>query len=102
MYEKKFYQNVLIIFFTIIIAFPSIDLWTDLNSLQAQQDDFNTRIIQDQVFAMHLYRDKLLKDKYRPTYHFVIPTHQMQHFLKHFRDQIDINSREVIQYFQEM
>jgi len=43
------------------------------NLLQAQQDDFNTRIIQDYIYSIHLYRDKLLNDKYRPTYHFVIP-----------------------------
>ncbi len=41
--------------------------------LQAQEDEFNTRVIQGHVYAMHLYRDKLLNDKCRPTYHFVIP-----------------------------
>ncbi len=39
----------------------------------AKEDDFNTRIIQDYISSMHLYRDKLIKDKYRPRYHFVIP-----------------------------
>ena len=43
------------------------------NRLLAQEDDFNTRVIQDYVYSMHLYRDKLLADKYRPIYHFVIP-----------------------------
>ena len=39
----------------------------------AQQYDFNLRVIEDHVFAQHLYRDKLLNDKYRPVYHFAIP-----------------------------
>jgi beta-fructofuranosidase len=41
--------------------------------VQAQLDDFNSRIIQDYIYSMHLYRDKLLNDRYRPTYHFAIP-----------------------------
>jgi len=39
----------------------------------SQADEFNLRIIKDHIFAQHLYRDKLLKDIYRPVYHFVIP-----------------------------
>jgi sucrose-6-phosphate hydrolase SacC (GH32 family) len=39
----------------------------------AQQDEFNTRVVYDYVSAIHLYRDKLIKDKYRPRYHFAIP-----------------------------
>jgi beta-fructofuranosidase len=39
----------------------------------SQSDEFNLRIIKDHIFAQHLYRDKLLKDQYRPVYHFVIP-----------------------------
>jgi sucrose-6-phosphate hydrolase SacC (GH32 family) len=54
--------------FAIVITFLS-----SFEVLFAQQDEFNTRIIQDHIFALHLYRDKLLNDKYRPTYHFVIP-----------------------------
>jgi beta-fructofuranosidase len=54
--------------FTIVITFLSSS-----GLLFAQQNEFNTRIIQDHIFAQHLYRDKLLKDKYRPIYHFVIP-----------------------------
>jgi len=42
-------------------------------TLPGQEDEFNTRVIQDHIYSMHLYRDKLLNDKYRPTYHFVIP-----------------------------
>lgn len=40
---------------------------------QAQHDEFNVRVIADHVYAQHLYRDKLLKDSYRPLYHYVIP-----------------------------
>ena len=36
-------------------------------------DSFNQTVIQNHIFAQHLYRDKLLNDKFRPTYHFVIP-----------------------------
>jgi beta-fructofuranosidase len=43
------------------------------NLLRAQDDEFNTRVIQDHIYSMHLYRDKLINDKYRPLYHFVIP-----------------------------
>jgi len=39
----------------------------------AQEDAFNQRVIQDAIYSMHLYRDKLVKDKYRPRYHFVMP-----------------------------
>lgn len=39
----------------------------------SQSDEFNLRVIKDHVFAQHLYRDKLLKDQYRPVYHFVVP-----------------------------
>ena len=39
----------------------------------AMEDEFNTRVIYDYISSMHLYRDKLIKDKYRPRYHFVIP-----------------------------
>ncbi len=39
----------------------------------AQQNDFNLRVIEDQIYSNYLYRDKLLNDKYRPTYHFAIP-----------------------------
>lgn len=38
-----------------------------------QHDEFNIRVISDHIYAQHLYRDKLLKDPYRPTYHYVIP-----------------------------
>ena len=41
--------------------------------VMAQEDAFNQRVIQDAIYSMHLYRDKLIKDKYRPRYHFVIP-----------------------------
>jgi len=51
----------------------ALSLWIIPTILHAQQDDFNTRIIQDYIYSMHLYRDKILNDKYRPTYHFVIP-----------------------------
>ena len=71
---SKYYNNCFILLILIIfITSTLIDNWNDLNSVQAQQDDFNTRVIQDHIFAMHLYRDKLLNDRYRPTYHFVIP-----------------------------
>ncbi len=43
------------------------------NDLNAQPFDFNARIVQDYIYSMHLYRDKLLQDRYRPIYHFVIP-----------------------------
>ena len=62
-------QRVLMVIFTL----TTFEVSNNYFDLIAQQDDFNTRVIQDQVFAMHLYRDKLLNDKYRPTYHFVIP-----------------------------
>ena len=39
----------------------------------SQSDEFNQRVIKDHIFAQHLYRDKLLKDQYRPVYHFVVP-----------------------------
>jgi len=39
----------------------------------AQEDAFNQRVIQDAIYSMHLYRDKLIKDKHRPRYHFVMP-----------------------------
>ena len=39
----------------------------------AQEDAFNQRVIQDAIYSMHLYRDKLANDKYRPRYHFVMP-----------------------------
>jgi sucrose-6-phosphate hydrolase SacC (GH32 family) len=39
----------------------------------AQEDAFNQRVIQDAIYSMHLYRDKLASDQHRPRYHFVIP-----------------------------
>lgn len=39
----------------------------------AQEDEFTTRVVREHINAISLYRDKLLRDKYRPTYHFVIP-----------------------------
>jgi beta-fructofuranosidase len=60
-------------FILIIIAATIFDSWSGKNLLYAQQDDFNTRVIQDHIYSMHLYRDKLLNDRFRPTYHFVIP-----------------------------
>jgi beta-fructofuranosidase len=39
----------------------------------AQKDAFNQRVIQDAIYSMHLYRDKLVKDRYRPRYHFLMP-----------------------------
>ncbi|MHC4266145.1 MAG: twin-arginine translocation signal domain-containing protein, partial [Planctomycetota bacterium] len=41
--------------------------------VQAQEDAFNQRVIQDAIYSMHLYRDKLVNDQYRPRYHFVMP-----------------------------
>ena len=41
--------------------------------VHAQEDEFNVRVISDHIYAEHLYRDKLLKDPYRPLYHYVIP-----------------------------
>jgi beta-fructofuranosidase len=55
------------IFFLISIIY----LYPDITF--AQIDDYNARVIQDNIYSMHLYRDKLLNDKYRPTYHFAIP-----------------------------
>jgi len=54
----------------IVIIFSSL---CPTGNLRAQFDEFNNRIIEDHVFAMFLYRDKLLNDEYRPVYHFVIP-----------------------------
>jgi beta-fructofuranosidase len=59
---------------TILAAITGVIIsMAPLKTVFAQQYDFNLRIIQDHIFAQHLYRDKLLKDKHRPTYHFVIP-----------------------------
>ncbi len=44
-----------------------------LPQARAQYDEFNRRVIHDAISAMHLYRDKLTRDRYRPRYHFVIP-----------------------------
>ena len=40
---------------------------------QASFDEFNSRILQDYSYAFHLYRDKLLNDRYRPIYHYASP-----------------------------
>jgi beta-fructofuranosidase len=40
---------------------------------QATFDAFNSRIVQDYIYALHLYRDKLLNDRYRPIYHYANP-----------------------------
>tara|TARA_A100000164_G_C21944113_1_gene792559 strand:- start:4749 stop:6344 length:1596 start_codon:yes stop_codon:yes gene_type:complete len=47
--------------------------WLTLSFVHAQHDEFNVRVIADHIYAEHLYRDKLLKDPYRPLYHYVIP-----------------------------
>ena len=54
------------LFLLIIVGFAG-------KTVFAQEDEFNTRVIQDYIYSLHLYRDKLLADKYRPIYHFVIP-----------------------------
>ncbi len=41
----------------------AVGLSLEDKTLLAQEDDFNTRIIQDYVYSMHLYRDKLISDK---------------------------------------
>lgn len=38
-----------------------------------QGDEFETRVIREHINAISLYRDKLLRDRHRPTYHFVVP-----------------------------
>ena len=54
-----------------INVFISVLLITSF--VHAQHDEFNVRVIADHIYAQHLYRDKLLKDPYRPLYHYVIP-----------------------------
>jgi sucrose-6-phosphate hydrolase SacC (GH32 family) len=58
---------------SILVVMVFATYFSSTITISAQQDEFNNRIIQDHIFAMHLYRDKLLNDKYRPVYHFVIP-----------------------------
>lgn len=65
MHPLKFY----ILFPALVILLSGIIQ----NSVNAQPTDFNARIVQDYIYSMHLYRDKMLQDRYRPTYHFVIP-----------------------------
>lgn len=64
---KFVYKSILII--SLMVIFFSF--------LFAQGDpafnEFNIRVLEDHVFAQHLYRDKLLHDQYRPIYHFAIP-----------------------------
>jgi len=57
-------------FFLIVLIISSMSY--PLNA-QVHEDDFNTRIIQDYIYSQHLYRDKLLNDRYRPIYHFASP-----------------------------
>ena len=40
---------------------------------QEEYDEFQTRVLSDYIYAQHLYRDQLIKDRYRPTYHFASP-----------------------------
>jgi beta-fructofuranosidase len=40
---------------------------------QETYDEFQTRVLSDYIYAQHLYRDKLVKDRYRPIYHFANP-----------------------------
>jgi len=60
---------------SILITLIILILGSTENSLIAQEqyDEFNARIIQDYIYAQHLYRDKLVKDRYRPIYHFASP-----------------------------
>jgi len=39
----------------------------------AREDDFSTRVVREHINAISLYRDKLLREPHRPTYHFVVP-----------------------------
>jgi beta-fructofuranosidase len=56
--------------FLSVLVFGS---WDGPLNAQSQFDEFNSRIIQDYIYAIHLYRDKLVSDRYRPIYHFANP-----------------------------
>jgi len=67
--HQKFLQNS-IFYLLMFIIFGS---WENPVKAQEQFDEFNSRIIQDYIYAQHLYRDKLVNDRYRPVYHFASP-----------------------------
>jgi beta-fructofuranosidase len=60
---------------TILLILVVLSLYSIDKPLYAQEnfDEFNSRIIQDHINASHLYRDKLLNDRYRPIYHYANP-----------------------------
>jgi beta-fructofuranosidase len=59
---------------TFVVSAGAAAVGLSLNQkAEAGEDEFNTRVIYDYISSMHLYRDKLINDKYRPRYHFAIP-----------------------------
>ena len=68
MFNKWFCNSILLIL--IVLIFGSFK-----NPAIAQEvyDEFQTRVLSDYIYAQHLYRDKLINDRYRPLYHFASP-----------------------------
>jgi beta-fructofuranosidase len=67
-YNKWLHNSIILLL--ILIIFGSLN-----NPAIAQEayDEFQTRILSDYIYAQHLYRDKLVNDRYRPIYHFASP-----------------------------
>ena len=60
---------------SILLVLVVLTLCSIENPLNAQDkhDEFSSTIIQNYINAQHLFRDRLLNDRYRPIYHFANP-----------------------------
>jgi beta-fructofuranosidase len=72
-HDYKISQPARSLFVKVSIFFLLFFIYLHPDISNAQLDEYNARVIQDNIYSMQLYRAKLLNDKYRPTYHFAIP-----------------------------